>query len=148
MWNGIQPYYDLALLFWNTICTIFAWCITDATSPIICILWPVPPQQWLCFGHWLLWSCGACVESCTQIITVWGETCIHTASLVSTTPAYATGSIAVEVWKVQEVEIIWFCRDMEQYVDDFHFHYTHASIDTGCEVVMMPLNLPTTGEGM
>jgi len=37
---------------------------------------------------------------------------------------------------------------MEQYVDDFHFYYTHASIDTGCEVAVMPFSLPTTGEGM
>lgn len=31
---------------------------------------------------------------------------VHTASLVSTTPAYTTGIIPVQVWKIQEFEII------------------------------------------
>ena len=31
---------------------------------------------------------------------------IHTVSLVSTTPAYTTGIIPVQVWKIQEFQII------------------------------------------
>jgi hypothetical protein len=37
---------------------------------------------------------------------------------------------------------------LEYNVEDFHFHYTQASINSGCEVAIMLFSLPTTGEGM